>query len=249
MFLSRFVPVLLVAAIAVGNFGCSASQSPNTTPQGYKMTPNNMLKQVEKNVLPPKQLTALNLNALGIMNDVNKKDWTSAKSRMNQIRTDYNQLRPLMQASSVPSAKITSVRKAIDGLEKQIAAKNAYETKLGANKLTKVLPDVTDMYGTTVPSDLNRLGYLGREISLNVEKNDWKDAGINYKNAMTMWTSLTKKMGLNSNINSVNYSTSLGNMGKAITSKSAASVQMGTKGLSDALSSLESYFNNLGKGK
>jgi hypothetical protein len=249
MSFNRFAPVLLAFAIALSASGCSARQSPKTTPQGYTITPNQMVKSVGNKVLPPKQLNVIHSNALGIMTDAEKKDWAAAQSKMSQIRTNYNQLRPLMQASSVPANRMNSLGKAISGLDKQITAKNAYETRVEANRLTKALPDITETYKTTVPANLGRLGYLSREISLNIEKNDWRNAGINYNSARTMWTGMNRQLGINANPGTANFSSSLQGLGKAIASKSAAGAKVGAKGLSDALTSLESYFTNMAKPK
>lgn len=273
----RFAPVLLAFAIAFSGAGCAARQSPGTSPQGYagnrtnilpqgytgnRMNvvpqgftapyttgPNAMVKNAGRNVMPPKQLNVIHSNALGLMTDAEKKDWAAAQSKMKVIRTNYDQLRPLMQASSVPTNRMNNLRNAISALEKQVSAKNSYATRVEANRVTRTLPDITDTYRATTPTNLSRLGYLGREMSLNVEKNDWRNAGINYNAAKTMWTSMGKQLGLTSNPGSTNLSSSLENVGRAIASKSATNAKAGIKGLSNALTSLESYFTKMGQGK
>lgn len=242
MFIKRLAPAFFSLIILASAAGCTARQAPAPTPQGYKTAPNNIVRNAQNNVIPPRQLAVLQSNAEGIIADADNKDWSKVQSRIAQIKTCHSQLKPLMQASSVPAGTVNNMNNVIIGLEKQASAKNMYETKVEANKLTSILPDVAGMYKMIVPADVGRLGYLAREISLNVEKGDWRAAKTNYDNARTMWDSLRTQLNTTYRADSANFATCLNNVGKAITDRSVVRVKADTKRLSDALAVLEADF-------
>lgn len=249
MSMKRSATILFSLFLIASAVGCATRPAPAPTPQGYRTTPNNIVRTAEKSVMPPKQLASLLSNAEGIITDADSKNWAGVQSRIARMKTSHGQLKPLMQASMVPSHTMNSLSNAISGLEKQAAAKNVYETKFEANRLTKVLPDVASMYKMVVPADIGKLGYLGREIDLNAEKGDWKSAKTNYDSARTMWSGLSKQLGTTYKTDVGSFTTNLDNVGKAITDKSVSRVKADTKKLSDSLAVIESDFTKQGFAK
>ena len=99
-------------------------------------------------------------------------------------------LEPSFRAAGVPEAIVNEIRTRLTMLETQVQAKNAYAAKVQANAITRVIPDVYDHYRVTVPTDLGRLDYLGREILLNVEKGDWAAGRNTAAEVLRVWTRL-----------------------------------------------------------
>jgi hypothetical protein len=99
-------------------------------------------------------------------------------------------LEPSFRTAGVPESIVNEIRTRLMMLETQVQAKNAYAAKVQANAITRVIPDVYDHYQVTVPTDLGRLDYLGREILLNVEKGDWTAARNTAAEVLRVWTRL-----------------------------------------------------------
>lgn len=243
MFTKKIAPAIIAAFIATACIGCVAKQTPTPAPQQYKGTPNNIVKNIEKNVMPPKQLASLKSNAEGIIIDAGTQNWTKIKNRLGFIKTDYNQLKLLAQAAMIPNNVMSDLSVAIGGLEKQVAAKNILATKLEANKITKYLPDIADMYKLTVPSDVDRLGYLAREIDLNIDKNDWKAAKADYDSASTIWKGLKNRLSAAYKNDAAKFTTELNNISKAITDKNSRNVKTYVKRMEDVLAVIYKDFS------
>jgi len=242
MFTKRIAPAILAAFIAATCIGCVSKQAPAPTPQQYVGTPNNIVKNMAKTVMPPKQLAILKSNAEGIILEAEKPNWTKIKGNLNLIKTNYNEIKPLLATAMVPNSVASNLSIAIGNLEKQIGLKKAYETRLEANKITKYLPDIADMYKLTVPSDIDRLGYFGREIDLNIEKGDWKSAKANYDSAKNMWTILKSRLSTKYKNDAVKFTTELDNLGKAINDKNSGNVKSYAKRMVDVLTVLKTDF-------
>jgi bacterioferritin len=138
----------------------------------------------------PSELDALESGAEDIIDYIDNMDWTKAESTVQAMKQDLVDLEPSFRAANVPTSIVNEIRTRLTMLEAQVKARNAYEAKVQANAITKVIPDIYDHYQVTVPTDLGRLDYLGREILLNVEKGDWTAARNTAAEVLRVWTRL-----------------------------------------------------------
>lgn len=237
--------LLLAAILAISFIGCSARQAPVPSPvprqQGYTTkVPGDMLKVIDKNIVPPKQLSDMGSNTLGLMNDAKAGDWNKAASKISLIRKDYNTLNPMLQVSATSKKLINDIGGTVGSLEKQVNAKNAYETRMEANKLTKYVLDAEDMYKATLPTDIGKIGYHTRQIVLEAEKGKWTEAKSNYDSAASLWTSLKAKLNTTYNSDITKLSSAMNALKKSIEDKSASTVNTDIKRLNDNLSIIKS---------
>ncbi len=142
----------------------------------------------------PKQLDTIESNAEDIMDDIYAKDWQKAKEKVDIINTNMSELIPYLQQAMVPNHLITDIQQAIKSLEKNVALKNSLRALFEANQITSFIPDILDYFKVVIPTDVSRLDYLGRQIILNVEGNDWTAANDNYTTAKKVWERLKPEL-------------------------------------------------------
>jgi LysM repeat protein len=153
----------------------------------------------------PKQLDTIESNAEDIMDDIYAKDWQKAKDKVNIINTNMNALIPYLQQASVPNHLITDIQQAIKMLEENVAQKNSLQALFDANQITRYIPDMLDYFKVIIPTDVSRLDFLGRQIVLNVEGNDWTAANDNYDLVKKIWERLSPELN-------AKYSNDISNM-------------------------------------
>lgn len=134
-------------------------------------------------------------NAKDILDDISSKNWDNAEIKFSIIKNNFNKLKPILQADSVSQSLVNVISSAIINLEGELTAKNVHDSKVYAFIITEYMPDILDYFNTVIPADLNNLDYLGREIILNVEKNDWNSASINLEAINTIWGGFKLKLG------------------------------------------------------
>lgn len=157
----------------------------------------------------PKQLDMIESNAEDIMDDIYAKDWQKAKEKEDIINTNMNELIPLLQQAVVPNHLITDIQQAIKNLEKNVALKNSLQALFEANQITRFIPDILDYFKVVIPTDVSRLDYLGRQIILNVEGNDWTAANDNYTTVEKIWERLKPELD-------TKYSNDISNMDQTL---------------------------------
>lgn len=138
----------------------------------------------------PSALDQLESGAEDIIDLINNKDWARAQSTVDAMEQSLADLQPSFQAANVPQSLVNEIRTRLTMLETQVKAQNAYEAKVQANAITRVIPDIFDHYRVAVPTDLGRLDYLGRELLLNVEKGDWTAARNTAAEVQRVWSRL-----------------------------------------------------------
>jgi hypothetical protein len=225
--------------------GCGASQTPapSAAPrqQAYTTkTPINMVGVIDKNIAPPSQITNIENNAVGLMDYVKKGDWNKAKEKLNKIKTEYNTLNPLLQVTDTSRTLVNNMNNSIGNLEKQIISKKSYDTMLEANKMTKLTADAKDMYKETFPTGVDKIGYYDRQIVLNAEKANWKEADINYRSLESLWVSIRYGLNKEYDTDRVKLTASIADLKKSISDKNTANVKIYAKKVEDNLAIIKS---------
>lgn len=193
-------------------------------------------------VAPPKQLEVVESNSEDIMDDINNNDWVKAQNKVNQIKLSMNELKPILATDSIPTNLIDGITAAILGLEKEVADKKIYESKVQANQITKYVPDISDYYKVELPTDLGRLDYLCREISLNADVKDWVSAVHNFEKSKGIWNNLKSKLSLMYKNDADKYQSSMDKLIKDINQKDVALVKKEANILLDMIDVLETDF-------
>lgn len=193
-------------------------------------------------VAPPKQLEAVESNSEDIMDDINNNDWVKAQNKVDQIKLNMDELKPILVTASIPTNIIDGITAAVSGLEKEVADKKIYESKVQANQITKYIPDISDYYKVELPTDLGRLDYLCREISLNADVKDWVSAVRNFEKAKGIWNNLKSKLSLIYMNDADKYQSSMDKLIKDINQKDVALVKKEANILLDMIDVLETDF-------
>lgn len=138
----------------------------------------------------PGQLTDMENLALTMMDDVYQGNWAAAQVKLNQIKTAMSEVEPILRAATVPQGSITGLTQVINRLQHYLQTRQVYPSLAQANLITGYLPDILDHFATPVPTDFWRLYYLARAIVINIENNDWPEAGNNYQRTKAVWERL-----------------------------------------------------------
>ena len=101
--------LVLFTIIAVSMFsGCQSktSKAPSpTTPQSYQKPEGSILPSLPgrttTNKVPPKQIDSIRSNINSIMSDLDKKDWSKAKSKASTIKADISQLKTSLRTLGI----------------------------------------------------------------------------------------------------------------------------------------------------
>lgn len=153
----------------------------------------------------PKQLDTIDSNTEDIMDDIYAKDWQKSKNKINTIKTNWNELIPLLQQALVPDNLISDLGQAINNLEQSVIRENSLQAIAQANHVTQYIPGILDYFKVIIPTDVNRLDYLGRQIIINVEGNEWASANNTYVIAKKVWERLKPELDAKYGNDSANF--------------------------------------------
>ena len=157
-------------------------------------SPSNSVPPTAQTSTPPTQLDNVESDSEDIIDDVVNNNWTAVQNRTADIKANFNDIKTILVSTSVSNDIIDGFSSAIDGLENAVNAKKSYDSRYQANAISKYIPDIYDYYTVTIPTDVGRLDYLGREITLNVENSDWLSSSGNYEAANDIWNNLKSKL-------------------------------------------------------
>ncbi|WP_205666580.1 hypothetical protein [Aminipila luticellarii] len=144
------------------------------------------------NQLPevPNQLGVMKTNTEDMIDNIYASNWQDAMSNMTIIKANMNGLVPLLQQATVPAGLINNMNVAVNNLNQYVAQNNRNQSLAYANQITMYIADVLDYFNADLPTDINRLEYLGRQIILNVENMNWSGASANYSEIEKIWERL-----------------------------------------------------------
>ncbi len=93
-----------------------------------------------------KKLLEIENNANDIINDIDKNDWNEANSKLNTIKNNFNELKPMLQSSSISKDLLNIINNAIVNLEKELSSQNVHESKVQAFIIAEYVPDILDFF-------------------------------------------------------------------------------------------------------
>lgn len=231
--------------------GCQAKLTKTASPSPKTNATTNVpstSSTTAKTTTPPTQLDSIESDSEDIIGDVTNNDWTAAQSKVNNMKTNFSNLKPMLVSASVEANTIDKLSSAINGLENAINAKKSYDSRVQANQVSKYIPDVYDYYTVTIPTDVSRLDYLGREIILNVENSDWSSASGNYKNASILWDTLKVKMNSTTYKKDINsFQSNMNALKAAIDKKDSTETTSQANAFLENVDTLEADFTNQNK--
>jgi hypothetical protein len=219
----------------------STTQANSTVVSDNKI--NDTPKTETKSIDQLKLLDSIEYNSGNIFFDIIKFDWNAAQKKVAVIKDNLITLNPALNSSSVSPGLIEEMDKAADNLDKSIAAAKIYDSKEESNKLTSIIADIEDAYNVKSPTDILRLGYLSREIHLNINTGDWKSAGNNYKEAEDTWKKLKIKTGDNYKDEVEEAENILTKLGDSVEKKDASLAVTASNQLLWKLTDLKNAFN------
>jgi multidrug efflux pump subunit AcrA (membrane-fusion protein) len=241
--------ILLVIALvlALSLAGCQVKQAASNTTKPPATTQITTPSTPQNTAEAPAQLNSIESNSEDIMDDIAKNDWTAAQNKVNEIKTNFNTLKPMLESTQISIDTINGMGKVVTALETAVKEKQSYEARLQANQITSYVPDVYDKYKVTIPTDVSRLDYLGREINLNVEKSDWTTASSNYDTANKLWNQLKPSLSTSYQKDIDTFQNNMDSLKSEIDQKNANGTIKQANALLENVDMLETDFTNQNK--
>lgn len=234
----RFISCLVIGGILFLN-GCSLTGTKKATKnKKSSITAKQELKKDNLTV----ELDSLESNAEDIIDDIVKANWKSADTKIKKIKTNMNIIEKYYKSVHIPKDLITNLDNATISLSKEVTAKNKLESQIKANLVTKYIPNIIDLDKQPMPTDVMRLDYLGREISLNSQKKNYISAANNLNTTKFIWINVKDKMSSTYNKDIININTMLSNLEKSIVQKNSDAIIKNSNIFLEGVDKLETDF-------
>lgn len=160
--------LLQLAAVPLMLSGCSRSEQ---TPATVAEAPAEVQTPTPATVsadAPPAVLVRMGESAEELFDSALASRWQTATQQLQALNDDATQL-----PSDLPKADlIGQLRANIEALQGSTAAHNRVEAMDSANKVTRIVADLSADFQTDVPIGVVMLDYYGRQLELGIAKGD-----------------------------------------------------------------------------
>ncbi|MBP1925589.1 LysM repeat protein [Sedimentibacter acidaminivorans] len=167
-------------------------------------------------IIAPKQLETIDITVGEIIDDINNQNWNEANSRLAIIKSNFDELKPMLEENLIPLNLIININEAIINLENAIASENVYESEVNANIISLYTSFILDFYETKLSTNIIRLKYLARSITLNAEVGNWNLVNNNFDFLNVVWNDLNPDFSSEYNQAILQFSEAIDSLGQAI---------------------------------
>jgi len=193
-------------------------------------------------IIAPTQLKEIELNAENILNAIVMQDWDIANSELSIMKDNFNELKPILQENLISPSLIYRLEISIINLADEMALKREYESRVQANLITLYTSYMLDYYKVEIPTDIDKLEFLGREIIINAEKNNWDSIDDNFDFLNVIWKDLQTMFPSESNQLIVEFTQIVDSLGQFIKSKNSVQTISKANEMLDKVDALEECF-------
>lgn len=243
--------VTIIMFISLFLVGCSTSKKAPEKRVGEEQNKKEIPPQTGENVEDreriddnniPETLDDIEDDAKDIAEDIAKEDWTKANERLSYIERNWSTYESMAKEAKASQDQINTFKDGLNDLKKQIRDKKPYEASLSANRLAIASMDFIKLYEKKDLVDLEKIELYGEQILLAAKHDDWKQAKLELKLAVEIWSGIkTEADRINSN-NTKKVSDTMTKISGAIDVKDARKVKELYKVLDDELDILEDDF-------
>lgn len=167
----------------------------------------------------PSEIDVIDSKAKAIIENIYAGDWESAADNLDLIKVNMNELIPKLHEASVLVGIIVRMNLEIGYLDQNINEKNAEKAIAQANRITLYIADILDYFNVIVPTDVNRLGFFGRQILIEAQNNQWDDVNINYLQFKKIWEGLKPQLDTKFNEDINDFNETFNALGESINKK------------------------------
>jgi hypothetical protein len=180
-----------VATVMFLSAGCGTKTA--KIPSKSIQKPNNIATNI---MMAPKELDKISANSEKVMKEVDNKNWSKAQEEVKKIEKEKKTVSSKLRGSSRSNNnKLVHLNNTISKLKKAVMKKDALASKLEANKVKKVVPDIKDTYKNSIPTDIERMDAMARDVVINLENKDKNGARKAYKDLNAKWTIMRGQLG------------------------------------------------------
>ena len=135
----------------------------------------------------PAALNTLNADATAMIDSATAKDWSSVSAELAGLHQSWTALRPAAASRGARAGLLDSVDSALSDVDAEAEALGSRGTAVAANHLTSYVPDLAVLWAAPVPPQLLDMGYLAREIGLDVQAGQGSALWTDTRSLGTEW--------------------------------------------------------------
>lgn len=145
-------------------------------------------------IIAPDQLEIIEKNVSEIIGDINNQDWNEANRKLTIIKSNLDELRPILEKDSIPLNLIYNINNAIANLDNAVTSESSYDAKVNANTISLYISYILDYYKTKLSTNIIRLKYIARSIIYNAEVENWNIVNDNFDFLNVVWNDLNPEL-------------------------------------------------------
>lgn len=165
------VAALAVVIVLMGLSGCSTLSPTAANANRTVSTTNNGTPANTAGEIPPKSLADAGEYGENIYDFAKANDWKRTDVKLASLKNAATKVRTDVKSQSKAKAK-DELDASVSALERTVAAKDRQATMREANQVTLEVADMTTAYKLTVPVEVVKLDYYGRELEIWAEAKD-----------------------------------------------------------------------------
>jgi hypothetical protein len=135
----------------------------------------------------PKSLTEVSEYSENIYDLVNTKDWVNANLKFNLLKSAVKEMQVELKGRH---KEVFQIETAINELEKAIVSKDSQVSMREANQITLFAANLTALFNPTVPIEVTKMDYYGRELQIWALAKDINKLKTTSKEMRQTWNEL-----------------------------------------------------------
>jgi hypothetical protein len=138
----------------------------------------------------PAPVVTIEAQAEDIIDVVPEGAWSKVAADIDKTATAWNSYRAQATHDGASEAIVSRFDTALAALRTAATGKHAAETMQAANDLSGVVVDLYGLYHPPVPIDVSRFDVIGRQVILDLDRNDLAGAGSELDRIASTWSAL-----------------------------------------------------------
>jgi hypothetical protein len=138
----------------------------------------------------PDTLRSFESNSEGLSEAPGLPDWAKAATILNDAHTAWSTLKATVVAQGAPAATVSGIDAALAAADSDVPAMKARETESDGNSISRLVPDLFDLYTFATPSDALRLDAHIRRLQIDASFADWTACAADMGPIQSDWTRL-----------------------------------------------------------
>lgn len=135
----------------------------------------------------PAALSTIEADAEDIIDFAPQGDWARIPKDTTDMQAAWQLYLPQAAQDGAPQEVQSAMTAALEHLQTATKAQDAAATMQAANDVSAAVVELFALYASAIPADIGRLDVLGRQIILDVARDDWAKAEQTLAQTSEVW--------------------------------------------------------------